>query len=75
MTDIFTARDRLVRAIMAEMDMNADLNERIAAAETRALGSGADVEYDEDAIHAATTEVVEAEIAYWEIARGRKWPA
>lgn len=59
MTDIFQARDRLLRAVVAEMDAR-------AAIDTDDFNGAAYMD--------AQTERLEAAKAYWELARGRKWP-
>lgn len=71
MTDIFTAHERLLRATMALMDFNAENLDMIRG--------GSLPPFERSTTHPeylnTTAELWGAAVAYWEIARGRKWPA
>lgn len=69
--DIFAARDRLVGAFMAEMDLCA---EAMRAKSADGNGAFLDVMTGDRMLECAK-ECGAAKIAYWEIVRGEKWPA
>lgn len=71
MTDIFTARDRLMQAQMALMDWRAEAREALDAGGLEALNR----KLQKPEYAAICDEAEKAAVAYWEIARGRKWPA
>lgn len=69
--DIFTARDRLVQATMADLDNTAESNDALLAGD---VALAKQIALSKKAFDLGA-ELRDAKLALWQLTRGRKWPA